>query len=783
MSAEANIIVGLDFRQALAEAKAAGPKISEALKIQPQTQGVADAIQKGIVTPSSNARMAVLSASQAISDATVVNADFGSIARAAGNNIDFMAQNLMNLANEVKRNGSTMGRELLNVIKGPSGILIGVSLLVSSLQVLPRLFGDVDTSAQKAAEGGLKAYAERLEGMAEGDIVEAARRVEQRKKMLEVQRDELQRQLETSVLAGSGEPAGIQSSIDELQKRIGILDDFLDKNREQIALAKEMKLMQAEAGGALGPGAFDAQLQQQQIEAMKDGIDKQIAEENRRYDNTKKNIEKTITNELARAKILEEAEKEHVRRLKEIRKPLEDARVLMSGMSLSEQFKALGMSGEDLQRVMKYDRSGFVNQIAELKKMREMVARSDLSADKKFSVIKDIENEIKQIEQKKIESEQRIAELRTNLIATEEERELQSIRDKYDEKIRIAELEKRTAEEITLLRQNKDAEVERKRLEYAEKRKREEEKNARDQMQLERELSQLRVYAGENELQVKLNHVRREYDERRDKIRELLKDRKITLDEEQRLLRGLANAELRERERVIRQQHLAMVNEWKETHTAGMLAINSLNAGVKGLWNTFVVGNRQAKDEMDAVWLAVRNTALNALGDIIAKYIEDAIITRAIAASNSAAQIAEMTAVAAAAAPAALAVNIASFGAAGVAAAGTFATASGSLAAAMSALKIVAAEKGALIDKEQLVLAGEGGKRELIAPVTNFEQFAVTELLPNVLAMVAREGIKLSNYSSNKGATKYIAPIYIGEREIGELVLDVMGKAVYRRKL
>jgi hypothetical protein len=181
---------------------------------------------------------------------------------------------------------------------------------------------------------------------------------------------------------------------------------------------------------------------------------------------------------------------------------------------------------------------------------------------------------------------------------------------------------------------------------------------------------------------------------------------------------------------------------------------------------SFLGTTRQAKDEWDAAWLAIKDAAVNGLTDIITKYVETQIIDRALSAATTTAIVAEQTAIAAAAAPAALAVNIATMGAAGAAAAGTFAVASSALGASMAALRIVAAERGALIDHEQLVLVGEGGKRELIAPEQDFKAFTQRELLPSVLSLIAREGLNVSGYNG-RGSSSNSSPVSMKKVEQG----------------
>lgn len=749
--ANANIEVGVDFQKAINGIKLGKEQIENALKIKPLVLDVPNlnpAIQQRIVLPSGNARMAVASVSQAMNDAQMFQQSFRMGMMSIGNNIDMLVNSLVQLSAETKRTGASFFGTLKSTILGPSGILLGVSMLVTALTVLPTLFDSTGKAADTAAEGGLKKYAERLSDLGAGEVVAIGKRIEAQKTAIQEQINGLGR-IEMVSTARGELAKRVYTKQEEalketLEERMGVLGDFLDKNKDAIDEANQFHLIMGLAGGVLGTRPFDKQKRDAAIAAMKEGIDKEKALADQKLKDDEERARKEISNQKARDEIIANHRKEHARKIAEIEKPLKDVQVLMSGVSLSEQFKQLGMSGADLDRVMKYDRSGAENQLAELEKMKRLVAGSDLGDEKKFSVTKDIENEIEQVKRKRIEAENDIQQLRISLINDEEAREIESIRVKYKERIDTAALEHKSAEETYLLIQSRDAEIERKKAEFAKRRANEEDK-------LERELSQLRMYNGENELQQRLHHIHQEYERRKESVEELARLKKIDAEEERQLLQGLTDAEHRDRVRATNRYHEQLRNEWKETHQAGMGAINSLNSGISEMMRQFVGGQRQAKDEWDAVWLAMKNSAVNSLTDIITKYVENEIIARALGITSTAATVAEMTAIAVAATPAALAVNIATMGAAGAAAAASFGVASGTLAASMSAMKIVAAADGARITKPTLTMIGEAGETELIAPEKDFYSVARDLLVPNVLSLIARDGINVDGYRSISG--------------------------------
>jgi hypothetical protein len=83
---------------------------------------------------------------------------------------------------------------------------------------------------------------------------------------------------------------------------------------------------------------------------------------------------------------------------------------------------------------------------------------------------------------------------------------------------------------------------------------------------------------------------------------------------------------------------------WAEQNELPMIGINSIGAGYQALWSNIIVGHRQAKDEGDAIWLAMRNTALNALGAILVRQIENLFITIAMRKTDVASHAAAETA-------------------------------------------------------------------------------------------------------------------------------------------
>lgn len=60
--------------------------------------------------------------------------------------------------------------------------------------------------------------------------------------------------------------------------------------------------------------------------------------------------------------------------------------------------------------------------------------------------------------------------------------------------------------------------------------------------------------------------------------------------------------------------------DWEEEHQIASGAINSITGGFQQAWSQWVIGSRQAKNGMDAVWLSMRNSFLRTLEQMITDY-------------------------------------------------------------------------------------------------------------------------------------------------------------------
>lgn len=207
---------------------------------------------------------------------------------------------------------------------------------------------------------------------------------------------------------------------------------------------------------------------------------------------------------------------------------------------------------------------------------------------------------------------------------------------------------------------------------------------------------------------------------------------------------------------------------WIESHRVIMAGIDGITSGVGTLWTRFLGSERQAKDEWDASWLSMRNTAVNAIGRIVEEEVESFLVrliqqrifgaekTAAIAAEGTiqtgvmaaqagaqtgiasaaigiitTATVASMAAITAAASTAATLVSIATFGgAAGVGEAAVLQALATVKAA--SIIPIPGFEKGGRIEKGSVGFF-EGRRAEIVVPEEDFYAIARAEMIPAMM--------------------------------------------------
>lgn len=595
------------------------------------------------------ARMAVISFSQGLQDASMFQQSFRMGMMGIGNNVDMVVQSLTMLKEESKRTGVSMGASLLQVIKGPSGILVGISVLITLLQVLPGLFSNTSKTAKEASQEGLKDFAEWLK-------------------------------------------------------------QFNDKQLQTIAAATEMQI-QAEQKqiDALGKLTFDPVLGKTVLfmtteeEAMKKDLEEQIVKIKER----KTEIDKSVEASKAHAQVLQDEEeilKQHGTEYQKLvfkQNELLDAQ--KAGFATEQEARK---NADDLAAVRKkiqaYTQTTEERNKLYLEQTQEKIEYEEaLLADKKGS-------------------------LETLLVLLEKEIQLtKNAKDRYEIEKKIAGLKKVQAlgpvTPVTVV-------------------------EGKTPIPKDHSLSQLpqsylpdygTIAEHERALSTLQEHLAHAMTET--KREELRKQIKYHQD-------ALARMEMRESD-----YSQDVINRWRQEGNAAGAAFDAMEAGLHEFENQFLLVHRNAKNGWDAIWISMENTAIASLANIVTKAIENLIVTQAIEATATAAEVAQMSAIAASAAPAALAVNIATMGAAGLAAAGTAAVAGASLAAAMKTVDAIAVlAEGTKISKPTLAMLGEAGDNEFIAPEKTFYQIAETEIVPRILAMAANESLAINHVISSR---------------------------------
>jgi hypothetical protein len=174
----------------------------------------------------------------------------------------------------------------------------------------------------------------------------------------------------------------------------------------------------------------------------------------------------------------------------------------------------------------------------------------------------------------------------------------------------IADLEAlgvRTLEEEKKLA---SARAELKKLENAEDRRLQQER-----LEVERQMRDLRLGDVMDDHRRELESVREKYA----RLRELaIKHGKDITD--------VDRAEAAEQAALRKRQTEEIRVQWERNNQFAVAGVNAVVAGYTEAFNQMFLKQRQAKDEADAVWLAIRNTALSAIRDILATQLRSYII-------------------------------------------------------------------------------------------------------------------------------------------------------------
>lgn len=202
-------------------------------------------------------------------------------------------------------------------------------------------------------------------------------------------------------------------------------------------------------------------------------------------------------------------------------------------------------------------------------------------------------------------------------------------------------------------------------------------------------------------------------DEERKTIRERIRENERAVDRMKKSEKELLDEQRRNEEERKRL--------WLEQHDAARIALDAIGAGIRTFWAETILVHRQGKDVLDKVWIAIQNTVLGALGEILVAAITNAILSKLIV-------VPLMTEITAAATPAAVMTSIATFG--GAAVVGSAAVLTG-LATVRAA---TAFDQGGRLRRGEMGFF-EGRRDEIVAPEENFDDL-VKKKIPDMTAVM-----------------------------------------------
>jgi len=139
MANELKIVVRFDTGQARTNADALRKPIQgikQDLDALAKTQAVAQTSMQQTTRVSANAATTLQALNFTVRDSPYFFRDFSLGVLAVGNNLNPLIDGLIRMNTEAKAANSTLGRELLNSLKGPAGLVFGFSILVTVLQAV-----------------------------------------------------------------------------------------------------------------------------------------------------------------------------------------------------------------------------------------------------------------------------------------------------------------------------------------------------------------------------------------------------------------------------------------------------------------------------------------------------------------------------------------------------------------------------------------------------------------------------------------------------------------------
>jgi hypothetical protein len=315
------------------------------------------AVQRHMTSGSAGATMAMNQLGFAIGDASMIAVNFRFALMGIGNNLPFVAQGLMQAAKEARALEISLGRHLLNSLKGGGGLILAINGLMLLMQLLPELFGAA-TKAAMEQKDAVKELAQEYENLGTTSLDTQKNRTKIMMEVLKTERDEYKRTIEqrdrmTGSVTGYKEIITNQDRVDEIDNELKELENKL-KAIEIVGTQAHAKI-QLILGGRYDLSSVTktkeaiSLLNKEFDDAGDDGYKNRIAARITELKKHQEELEKALTP----SKVFDESKKrielehEHKRNIAEIKGTSELELINMEKSHLEEMLKLYEQYGKD----------------------------------------------------------------------------------------------------------------------------------------------------------------------------------------------------------------------------------------------------------------------------------------------------------------------------------------------------------------------------------------------------------------------------------------------------
>lgn len=314
--------------------------------------------QRGVSMGSRGMGMAVNQLGYAIGDASMIAVNFRFALMGIGNNLPFIAQGLSDAAREAKALNTTLGKQLLDTLKGGGGLILAINGLMLLMQLLPELFSSA-TKAAKEHKDKIKELAQEYENLGSTSLDSLKNRNNIMMDVLKKERQEYIRTVEkrdriTGSVVDYTEVITNQKRVDEIDETLKELENKL-KAIEQVGTQVKSKV-QLILGGRYDISSITKAkeaiglLNNEFNDAVEGDYKEQIAVKIRALKKYQEELEKGLdsdkTFDTAQKRL--EIEQEHNKEMAEIRGASELELLQMEAAHLQERLDLYKKFGEDV---------------------------------------------------------------------------------------------------------------------------------------------------------------------------------------------------------------------------------------------------------------------------------------------------------------------------------------------------------------------------------------------------------------------------------------------------